>query len=195
LYRNEDLKAGEGNADWLRFFQLVSSEFAAFEGTAPVPYTPERAGRVQEIRSLDKKLQAVRRLETLNESFHFVERNPSLHASYFLVQFNHATKSMEVEGYDRISRVSEQYGYEEHNHMNLNTVVVEVDTIRDLKEAYPNYFLDVRLFTQNVVNALSDGPLVTSLRRQNIAKTAQGYEVGWIRDLRKYFPGMFRKED
>jgi len=191
LHRNEDLKASEGDADWLRFFQLVSAEFASFEKTGAVPNSPnQRSARVAEIKKLDNKLQAVRRLDTLNQSFKFVEKSGPRFAPYFLVQFNSSTKTMEIMGYDRLARVSEQYGYEETNNMNLNTVVVEVDTINDLKEAYPNYFLDVRLFTENVINIFDGNPLVSKLTRKSMAQTAQGYAANWLRD---FAPGMYKK--
>ena len=189
LHRNEDLKASEGDADWLRFFLLVSAEFAEFEGTAPVPYAPLQPERIKEIKALNKSLGAVRRLETLNEAFRYLEHNKGLRASYYMLQFDNAKQTLDISSYDRIAGASEGYGYAESNHMDMNTVVVEVDTLEALKEAYPNYFLDVRLFTQNVVHMMSDKPLVTKLQIQQEKQTALGHDVSW---LRKYFPGMYQ---
>jgi ppGpp synthetase/RelA/SpoT-type nucleotidyltranferase len=59
LVRNEDLKAGEGDADWLRLFELMASEIAHLERCPLVPGTPEHvAARTREIKVLDKKLGA-----------------------------------------------------------------------------------------------------------------------------------------
>jgi len=49
LVRREDLKAGEGNSEWLRFFELVASEFAEFESSPPVPGAPSQKDRQREI--------------------------------------------------------------------------------------------------------------------------------------------------
>lgn len=73
------------------------------------------------------------------------------------------------------------------SHQKLNTVVVVVDTLEALKEAFPNYFLDVRLFTENVIHMLWDEPLVLKASPTQESKTALGHEVSW---LRKYFPGV-----
>ena len=190
LNRGEDLKASEGDADWLRFFQLISAEFADFEGTSAVPYSLEKSARVAEIRALDQKLFAVRKLDTLNQAFRFLEKNTSLGAKYFLIRFDNAARTMEIEGFEKISRVSDRYGFEERHHEHVNSVVVEVDSVKALKEAYPNYFLNVRLFTQNVMNIIKDEPLETVLRVQQEKKTVFGHEVGW---LEKYFPGVNKR--
>jgi hypothetical protein len=53
MVRRQDLKAGEGDANWLRLFALMSSEFAELEGCPVVPGTEDRSARLQEIRDLD----------------------------------------------------------------------------------------------------------------------------------------------
>lgn len=190
LHRREDLKAGEGNPDWLRFFQLVSAGFAEFEGTGAVPETPDKAERVAEINAINHKLKALQTLETLNEAFRYLDQNRRAGATYYMLQFDNVAQTLDITTYDKLMRVSERYGQEETSHGNRNTVVVVVDTLEALKEAYPNYFLDVRLFAQNVAHMLRDEPLVLKVERKDEAKTAQGHEVSW---LRQWFPGVMRK--
>ncbi len=187
LHRNEDLKAEQGDSDWLRFFLLVSAGLAEFEGTAPVPYAPAKAERISELKALNEKLGAVRRLETLNEGFRYLDKNRRSGAAYYMLQFNNGI--LDISSYEKIMRASQQYGEEERR--NSNTVVVVVDTLDALKEAFPNYFLDVRMFTQNVVHMLRAEPLITKLSVRQQSQTAEGHEVNW---LRKYFPKMYGDE-
>lgn len=190
LHRNEDMKGGEGDGDWLRFFELISSEFAEHEGTASVPNAPLKAARLAEIKSLDSKLKAISTLETLNQAYNFTDKNTNLGTRYFMIQFDHMNRTMEIVGYDRIVRATTDYGHAERSNVNMNSVVVEVDTLSALKEAFPNYFLDVRLFTQNVVKMMRGEPLADGLRRSELTKTAQGDDLSWM----QRFPGMFRKK-
>ena len=69
LFRDEDLKAGEGDSDWLRLFALMGSEFAEIEKSPLVAGTPAFALRRQELRYLNHKLKAVDTLENLSQAF------------------------------------------------------------------------------------------------------------------------------
>ena len=48
---------------------------------------------------------------------------------------------------------SDQYANAEQD-VNLNTVFVEVDRVADLRQAYPNYFLDVEAFAARLKLAI-----------------------------------------
>ena len=65
MVRGEDLKGGEGNMEWLRLFELMSSEFAEIESCPLVPGTPDQPARRDEISCLNQKLKAVKTLENL----------------------------------------------------------------------------------------------------------------------------------
>jgi ppGpp synthetase/RelA/SpoT-type nucleotidyltranferase len=181
LVRNEDMKAGEGDRDWLRFFELMSSEFAETEGAPLVPYAPAKRDRIAELKSLDKKLGAVRMMEHLNQAFKFTESNLSGASKYFMIQYDNIAKTVDVVGYINPISGVDQYANEEYRRSAVNTVLVEVDTVASLKEAYPNYFLDVRLFTQNVLKAIKGQPLDLVLKKEDLARTAHGYDLNWLR--------------
>ncbi|WP_074132318.1 hypothetical protein, partial [Bradyrhizobium sp. NAS96.2] len=66
LFRKEDMKAGQGSAEWLRLFQLMSSEFLSLEGCA---LTDENRNiRLVEIADLQAKLDAISTLENLRQA-------------------------------------------------------------------------------------------------------------------------------
>lgn len=68
LMRQEDLKAGKGDADWLRLFELMSAELAMAEDCPQSTHVPGHLSRIREIRELNKKLNAVNTLEDLRHA-------------------------------------------------------------------------------------------------------------------------------
>jgi ppGpp synthetase/RelA/SpoT-type nucleotidyltranferase len=163
LVRSEDLKAGEGDADWLRLFELASSEFALAENCATVPNAPDESARVLEIKAIAKKLKAVSTLESLNQALKYTESfSAGTPYKYYLIQYNNENKTVNVKGYGTSLRGAEQYSAEESGDGAVSTVLVDIDKVENLRLAYPNYFLDVRLFAQNLVRIMSNQPLNTT---------------------------------
>lgn len=176
LVRNEELKSGEGSEDWLRFFALMSSEFAIEEGCPIVPGTPDNAlERRKELRSLSDKLGAVEFLETLNQALKYTEHFVGAYARYFLIQYDSAQEEVRVSGYSQIEQASSSYSTAEGGSSSVNSVLVEVDQAASLKEAYPNYFLDVEMFTDRVKQVVFSGP----------AKSHKGVDLSWLKDWGK----------
>lgn len=99
LFRGEDLKGGNGSADWLRLFQLMSSEFAMAENCPDLPDAPKRTDRLPEIIDLDKRLRAIDTLDVLSQSFQYVEEyiQPSAKPEYFLLEYDNRGGHVTVE--------------------------------------------------------------------------------------------------
>lgn len=151
LVRGENLKAGQGSADWLRFFVLVSAEFAAEEQAAMVPGVPENAAERQaELREIADRLDAVQTLESYNQAIYQTEGYLGLKGKSYLILFDVETKKVTVRTYSPMARMSEGWFNEEMFNDQPNIVLVEIDKVDDLRSAYPNYFLDVRLFTNRL---------------------------------------------
>ncbi|GAU84746.1 RelA/SpoT domain-containing protein [Bosea sp. BIWAKO-01] len=157
LIRGEDLKGGAGNGDWLRLFELVSSEFAEHEKCAPVPGAPVGRERRQEIRDLDRRLGAAATLDNLSQAFRAAERHVfDRDTKYFLIRYDTATNEVSVTAYREPMKGIESYEREEIETIidperpSFDTVLVEVDKVKNLKEAYPNYFGDVHLFRRQL---------------------------------------------
>jgi ppGpp synthetase/RelA/SpoT-type nucleotidyltranferase len=150
--RKENLKAGEGSADWLRLFQLMSGEIAAME-RCPIPSccsTKERERR-EEVRHLDRKLGAIRSLESYNQAMWHAENYVGLKGVSYLIQFDVESQQVIVKQYSQYRRAARQYANAEmFSDGNNNAVLVEVDGLAELKSAYPNYFLDVSEFVKGL---------------------------------------------
>ncbi|HVJ01575.1 MAG TPA: RelA/SpoT domain-containing protein [Sphingomonas sp.] len=156
MVRGEDLKSGVGDADWLRFFSLMAAEIAAREKSALVPGTPESdADRREEIVALERGLNALASLEKYRQAVKISE-TASTGSPFFLIQFDPVNQYVRVRGVS-LNASSHALDDAENNKL-LNSVLVSVDKIADLRSAYPNYFMDVRMFTDCLRRVVSPPP-------------------------------------
>ena len=157
LIRGEDLKAGKGSPRWLRLLQLMSAEFAYFEGCAEPPGVPSHPERVAEIKELDDELEAAATLENISNAVDYIETAiaSSSKPSHYLIVYENKTRRVHV----RPQFIPKNAVIEDDNAEAIdnkedgdtfNVVLVEVDKIEHLKRAYPNYFGDVQLFRTNL---------------------------------------------
>lgn len=157
LFRQENLKAGLGNEDWLRLFKLMSAEFAIIENCPEADDVPKGEDRIREIIELDRKLNAANTLETLSHAVHFADTyytDPQAAAEYYLIQYDRENRVVTVE-----SRYGARYSVKAYDEAELDAfkasanrgaVLVEADDIESLKSAYPNYFGNVQLFKEHL---------------------------------------------
>lgn len=163
LFRQEDMKAGEGNSDWLRLFDLMSAELAMAENCPESDSVPPHDFRVQEIRHLDNKLEAVDTLEKLRYAVRYTDmiEDYGVRPKYYRIEYDNEKGVVNVtQHYKPISGILDYNRAEEDDNITggnkLNTVFVEADKVEDMKEAYPNYFGDVQLFNRNL-KAITEG--------------------------------------
>ena len=146
LFRNEDLKGGQGHPDWLRLFELMSTEFAEVEDLPIVPNTSSRrAERKHEILDLENRLNASSVLNNINRAIADTDAFQHVMPGHYLITFENEVRKVRVERYVNVTNVLAGY-FTLENQPQVNVVLVEVDRIVNLKQAYPNYFLDVGRF-------------------------------------------------
>ena len=161
LVQGEDMKGGSGDADWLRLFQIMASEFAEAEGTASVTdVTDNRILRRKELRDLDKKIDAVATLESYNSAIKDTENFANISSPFFLIQYDTQTKRVAVRPFTFPAQGSSEYIVAEVD-TSINSVLVEVEKVADLRAAYPNYFLDVAAFAQNLKRRVGGNRLLS----------------------------------
>ncbi len=152
------LKSSQGEAEWLRFFSLMAAHMALRENTAPVPNTPAQIEALRdEIQSLKGRLDVEGHLLAYTRAL----ADPEIvgvykDSHYFLLELNPNTKQMKVTGYasDDLARASRDYLNVEkaaiEGKSGLDAVLVSVESVKALKQAYPNYFLDTHNFLEAV---------------------------------------------
>ena len=163
-FTQQALKSSQGEREWLRFFALMSSLFAAKEKRPGVPGTP-RSGDEQlgEIGRLATELDVVDRLLAYRAAVR-AAKDPSMPAAvrYYLLELNMDAKTITITGF-RSNQVNEASAAYLEAEKKLNdardgdAVLVSAESVDSLRRAYPNYFLDTSRFRREVERALRAG--------------------------------------
>ena len=150
LWLGQNLKAGEGDSRWLELFALMSQFITEEEGTHSVPGIASSAvNRKARLRELEADIDAIATLDGLRSAFKSI--HPTRASGLLLLEFDATKKRLTVSNYSWASS-PDRYAAAERDALS-NSVVVDVDSIEDLKAAYPNYFLDVEMFVQRLRSA------------------------------------------
>lgn len=157
-FLREDLKASNGNADWLRLFVLMSVEFARAEETTVVAELSNREDCISEIIDLERRLNAVKTLESIRFAFSgtdHIHYPAYTKPKFYLIQFDNEAREVSVVPHFSASSSADAYIIEEvkdqkNNTYRHNTVLVEADQVETVKRAFPNYFGDVQMFTEQL---------------------------------------------
>ena len=157
LYTNTSLKSSQGETGWLEFFKIVSALFS-YKEKLPV------ARELKEISMKDMMVQCYKMnkskqysdiLKALNVSVHETESEDETDNSiYYLIVIDFKDKTVGVTSFtkDKESIASNEYAkLEEGLQDGKNAaVLVSVNKVKELRKAYPSYFLDTEEFTKNI---------------------------------------------
>jgi hypothetical protein len=160
LFTQQALKSSRGTEDWLRFFALMSSELAIRERTTLVPDTPVNRGElIREIKQKETGLDVVRRLELYGATLNYAEEGSgSRNAKFFLLELDAESGGLRLRAYTDASTATDAYNALERataDDPNLDVVLVSVESLSQLRRAYPNYFLDTTVFLDALRQAIS----------------------------------------
>ena len=155
LFTNQALKSGQGNKAILRFFVVISSLFAMQEGCPIVPNTVnDEDTLINEIREIDKKhhvLDMLRAIRTVIE--HDTDNIPDKRG-YYILQLNYETRMLHREFFKpselEIANARYDQMEKEKGDAPLDIVLIRASSYRIVKNAYPNYFLDIGEFVDLV---------------------------------------------
>lgn len=159
-FLQQSLKASQGTTDWLRFFSLMGSALALRERTPLVPETPGNKTRlVAELRHHVQLLDVRRRLESYRSTLETRARPEARRARYYLLELNPSEGRLVVRGYkgNELDRATTEYLAVERalSGAGAEAVLVSVESLDQLRRAYPNYFLDTRVFLEAMRTAIS----------------------------------------
>lgn len=118
---------------------------------------PPRNARIEEIGKLDEKLQAASTLVNfsaaveLSDHLYTAEYRPA----YYMIEFDKEKKTVSVKGFNKATSGTRAYddaeiGIAQSESSKSNIVFVEANQVETLKKAYPNYFGDTHVFTENL---------------------------------------------
>jgi ppGpp synthetase/RelA/SpoT-type nucleotidyltranferase len=155
-FTRQSLKSSQGEKEWLRFFALMGTAMALSERRPTVPRTPtNEAELIAELEDHVLKLDVANRLRAYGATLRTLETSVTKDTHYFLLVLDPTAQTVSVTGYrsGQLEVASEQYLAAERSiaeAQGSDAVLVSVESIAALKRAYPNYFLDTRLFLEEV---------------------------------------------
>ena len=151
---------GPGNGGWKRFFALMGSVHAIEEGCPTVADTPRALAEIRsEVRELAHQLHARNVLVGMAVSIEHVARG----TGWVLLKLDAATRRGVVKRYPPrgLEKAQAEYLQLEEKHEGnpaVQVCLVSTDSAETLRRAYPNYFLDVRLFVDTLQRLLGTAP-------------------------------------
>lgn len=160
------LKSSTGEEGWLRFFRLMGSVIAHQENTASVPNTPADINvLVKELRYYAQILDVVNRLQAYGDALkYFEDPAVSIGTKYYLLNLDPSESEIRVDSFSKreLDKALDEYLALEKTSAGTNgrdIVLVSADSVAALQKAYPNYFVDTRVFIGLVEDALAGQPL------------------------------------
>jgi len=147
-FTRQPLKFGSGQEEWRRFFALAGSAFALHEGTTLVTGTPRDRGElVRELREASRQLKVKPRLRPWAQALETLPRRNIKGFKWLLLVLNVRQNTIKVTGFsDRQRAVDANAELEQRKSSDLDAVLVWVNSAKNLRAAYPNYYADTREF-------------------------------------------------
>lgn len=151
LFTHQALKAGQGSEDIKRFFVLVSSLFAMEENCPIVPGTlNDKKELISEIELINDKIHVLDMLLGIrvaidHDTNHLIDKR-----GYYILTLNYDIKTIRVAYYkpSEMDLANKEYNTLEKENAGqpIDSVLVRADSVKAVREAYPNYFLDIGEF-------------------------------------------------
>lgn len=147
---DQALKSGLGEDDWKRFFFLVGDIIASTEG-GPLICGMDLKSLRGEAADLARSLKVITLLESMQ---HVLELFSGFGTDeLYLLELDSKAREIRYTGFSRadFTGAAEAYRSLERQHkenQDIHIVLVSVKSLRELKTAYPSYFLDSSGFIQ-----------------------------------------------
>lgn len=160
-FLDQPLKSSLGSAEWLKFFKLTSSAFAVRERSALVPGTPTNPRELRRaVRAAAEELNVVRVLDAYGKALSITQAPEHSAASYFLLELDATVPRLTVETFraGELGAATERYSQVEEGirgKPGAQAVLVRSGQLKDLRRAYPNYYLDTETFSELLRDAIS----------------------------------------
>ena len=147
MFTGQALKSNVGSDNWKRFFSLAGSRLAMFEACPLVPGAPSKqSDLVNELKALSTELKVVSVLEGFSHATH-ASQSAKHGARWFLLVSDSSTGKFHAQGFtmsEQEEATNEYLRLEQENLGNpsVQIALVSVNSIQDLRSAYPNYYFD-----------------------------------------------------
>lgn len=158
------IKQGGGERYYREFFGLCSALFCLKEST-PLPLAYKDLTKDQicdRIRQLDVEYNIFKHLSALAISSRAITQDKRIHNNFFIIKLDMSKNTLKIMGYRDFTMAQTQYTTLEiqtRNDETIDVVLISLDKIKQLKSAYPNYYLDCSSFIDVVKKELDSSGL------------------------------------
>lgn len=157
-FLGQALKSRQGDQEWIDFFAITASAFAHLEQCKPVPRFDNLNFEETciEVSRHESQLGALDKMRGLSIAANAISE-PKSQARYYyhLIVLYSLERQVHVQSYDRDSfeeamRDYGEYEAEAVRGKKIEPVLVSAGPLKQLRQAYPNFFLDIRDFARIV---------------------------------------------
>jgi len=161
-FTKQSLKIGQGSRDWEEFFELIGYFFSRLEqyennenfSLRQTTKESDYRSKVDRARNLAKDLNVEERLITYSVVANVLGAETE-ELGYYLLTLNIRKESISLAFYEEggLPQATKDYGIAEKKYKNDDNIIVTlvaVESIKDLKSGYPNYFGDSNFFLENL---------------------------------------------
>lgn len=160
IVEKSSFKTGEGSDKFKRFFKL-SSELFALEEQAQAEHKTfvvdgkEVLKNITELNQLEEELQISQKLNGLALSAKHIETNSSNSDAYHVLELNLSTNKISIVAFSKNQLEDAETFYKakeekETTNPNISIVLISAGNLKEIKKAYPNYFLDTKNFVKQL---------------------------------------------
>ena len=161
-FSEQPLKSGGGKQEWRRFFALMGSAIALREKCPMVPGTPsDKDEVVRELRELNNRLNVEAVLKGWNASLEIVKSKSVPNAVAYLLEIDPVAYKVVYQGFttEEADQASQLYLQREKDIAvnpvpGAQAVLASVTSLQALRIAFPNYYLDTRVFIEAMNEAI-----------------------------------------
>ena len=153
-FTKQALKASSGDKIWLDFFKYASVEFSKLEN-CPIDDTYKDVNAFEKLQECNMTLDISKRLSAFNVAVKTITERKSKNTRYYLLLLDLNKRVINLRGFDKnqLEEATRIYNEDERKYAedaSKDIVLVYAESLRDLKRAYPNYFLDTENFSKYI---------------------------------------------
>lgn len=156
VFLDTALKSSEGPNEWLEFFALTGSAFAKIEKTNTIDIHKRLSAKslAQKVLKKGQRLEVYKKLQQFTIAAKAINTS-TVRGHYHLIILDRDKNQVSTTAYarTRLEEASTHYTNIEKqisSGRNAQAVLVSAGSIKQLKKAYPNYFLDTREFLKQL---------------------------------------------
>jgi ppGpp synthetase/RelA/SpoT-type nucleotidyltranferase len=165
-FLGQALKSRLGDKAWLEFFSVVASAFASIENTDVLQKHKIMSQKeiFQKVASMNEELKVLEKIKGYSVAVNEINKRGTSDVgwSYHLIILNSEQKEVQIKPYKRgsIKQATEDYAKVESDTIKsggkVEAVLVSAGPLSALRQAYPNFFLDVSDFVSRVEFIISE---------------------------------------